>query len=204
MKKIFLLLLLLPLFAQSQTTTIVTPTFRAISPQPSVLDSLFVTWTGGGLYYKFYTDHWLKNNYAPIGAGGYKLNSDTLKQHGYVPQWQLVNQLSLYPTLTYFNANTGTSTQTQINARELLANKQNSLTTDGTGVKYPTVDAVNGGMALLKSNQGNRVIYDRSFFTNLNDFTVSGFTPTTTGNTINFSGGGADWNRSEEHTSELQ
>lgn len=31
---------------------------------------------------------------------------------------------------------------------EKLANKQNSLTTDGTGAKYPTVDAVNEGLAL--------------------------------------------------------
>lgn len=30
-----------------------------------------------------------------------------------------------------------------LSSYELLANKQNSLTTDGTGVKYPTVDAVN-------------------------------------------------------------
>lgn len=29
---------------------------------------------------------------------------------------------------------------------ELLANKQNSLTTDGTGVKYPTVDAINASV----------------------------------------------------------
>lgn len=39
---------------------------------------------------------------------------------------------------------------------ELKTNKQNSLTVDGTGVKYPTVDAVNGG--LLKYNTA---IYDR-------------------------------------------
>lgn len=30
--------------------------------------------------------------------------------------------------------------------KELKSNKQNSLTTDGTGVKFPTVDAVNGGL----------------------------------------------------------
>lgn len=42
---------------------------------------------------------------------------------------------------------------------ELLANKQNSLATDGTGVKYPTVDAVNNGMSELGlqkvTDQGN-------------------------------------------------
>ena len=36
--------------------------------------------------------------------------------------------------------------------KELKANKQNSLTTDGTGTKFPTVDAVNGGLA-LKANK---------------------------------------------------
>lgn len=35
---------------------------------------------------------------------------------------------------------------------ELLANKQNSLATDGTGVRYPTVDAVNSGLSLKQSN----------------------------------------------------
>jgi len=35
---------------------------------------------------------------------------------------------------------------------ELLANKQNSLATDGTGVKYPTVDAVNAGFATKLDN----------------------------------------------------
>ena len=34
---------------------------------------------------------------------------------------------------------------------ENVANKQNSLSVDGTGVKYPTVDAVNTGLA-LKAN----------------------------------------------------
>jgi len=33
---------------------------------------------------------------------------------------------------------------------ELLANKQNSLATDGTGVKYPTVDAINTGLTLYQ------------------------------------------------------
>lgn len=33
--------------------------------------------------------------------------------------------------------------QTTLNTKENTSNKQNSLTTDGTGIKYPTVDAVN-------------------------------------------------------------
>lgn len=36
---------------------------------------------------------------------------------------------------------------------ELLANKQNSLVTDGTGVKYPTVDAVNANVVKLTTDQ---------------------------------------------------
>jgi len=38
-----------------------------------------------------------------------------------------------------------------ITVKENTANKQNSLTTDGTGIKFPTVDAVNTGLT-LKSN----------------------------------------------------
>jgi lysophospholipase L1-like esterase len=36
-----------------------------------------------------------------------------------------------------------TATQTALNLKEDISNKQNSLAVDGTGVKYPTVDAVN-------------------------------------------------------------
>lgn len=35
---------------------------------------------------------------------------------------------------------------------EYTTNKQNSLTTDGTGVKYPTVDAVNSGISSLSTS----------------------------------------------------
>jgi hypothetical protein len=39
-----------------------------------------------------------------------------------------------------------------INGLELQANKQNSLVTDGTGIKYPTVDAVNIGISDVNTN----------------------------------------------------
>lgn len=52
---------------------------------------------------------------------------------------------------------------------ENVANKQNSLTADGTGIKYPTVDAVNTGLA-LKAN-GFLNIPDG---TNVVDFTIDG------------------------------
>lgn len=45
--------------------------------------------------------------------------------------------------------NIGTNTHDQIDTH--IGNKQNSLIVDGTGAKYPTVDAVNGGL-VLKSN----------------------------------------------------
>ena len=41
---------------------------------------------------------------------------------------------------------------------ELIANKQNSLTVDGTGVKYPTVDAVNNLDTNLVHKTGNETI----------------------------------------------
>ena len=40
---------------------------------------------------------------------------------------------------------------------ELQANKQNSLTVDGTGVKYPTVDAVNAGLVDVNTNAVDRI-----------------------------------------------
>jgi len=44
-----------------------------------------------------------------------------------------------------------------ISGLELQANKQNSLTTDGTGIKYPTVDAVNAGILDINTNAIDRV-----------------------------------------------
>ena len=41
---------------------------------------------------------------------------------------------------------------TDISGKEDIANKQNSLAVDGTGIKFPTVDAVNTGLA-LKADQ---------------------------------------------------
>jgi len=73
-----------------------------------------------------------------------------------------------------------------LSGKENTANKQNSLTVDGTGVKFPTVDAVNAGLALkedkiLKDASGGYVGKTlqninfvnvantfTSFFTNLN------------------------------------
>jgi hypothetical protein len=39
-----------------------------------------------------------------------------------------------------------------LSSLEMLANKQNALTADGTGTKYPTVDAVNIALALKQGN----------------------------------------------------
>jgi hypothetical protein len=65
-----------------------------------------------------------------------------------------------------------TATQTALNAKqdtlgftpENTANKQNSLTTDGTGTKYPTIDAVN---SLSMIDRGKRIV---SFFTDFIGF----------------------------------
>jgi len=40
---------------------------------------------------------------------------------------------------------------------EVLTNKQNSLTADGTGLKYPTVDAVNAGIANVNTNAVDKI-----------------------------------------------
>jgi hypothetical protein len=41
---------------------------------------------------------------------------------------------------------------------EATANKQNSLTVDGTATKYPTVDSVNAGLALKANNDPAQII----------------------------------------------
>lgn len=50
-----------------------------------------------------------------------------------------------------------TATQTALNLKENTANKQNSLATDGTGTKYPTVDAVNAGLGTKQNVLTNPV-----------------------------------------------
>ena len=67
--------------------------------------------------------------------------------------------LSLKADKTYVDsqdalkANT-TDVTASLALKENTANKQNSLATDGSGVKFPTVDAVNGGLA-LKANSAD-------------------------------------------------
>ena len=63
--------------------------------------------------------------------------------------------------------------------RELKANKQNNLATDGTGTKFPTVDAVNAefdkhGLVYEYIHSGNRVINISSYDVLTNTFTSAG------------------------------
>jgi hypothetical protein len=60
------------------------------------------------------------------------------------------------------SASNGTSanhlvTKAQLDLKENLSNKQNSLAVDGTGIKFPTVDATNGGL-VLKANLASPVL----------------------------------------------
>jgi hypothetical protein len=67
---------------------------------------------------------------------------------------------------------------------ENTANKQNSLAVDGTGVKFPTVDAVNN---LSMIDRGKRIV---SFFTDFigNSVTLDGLVSLTSGGVISNSG----------------
>lgn len=62
-----------------------------------------------------------------------------------------------------WNASAGVSailnkpTIPSITGLELQSNKQNSLAVDGTGVKYPTVDAVNSGIANINTNAIDKI-----------------------------------------------
>lgn len=61
-----------------------------------------------------------------------------------------------FPSTGNFFSISWSSVKTILNGiYERLINKQNSLAPDGTGVKYPTVDAVNAG---LDTKQGNRIV----------------------------------------------
>ena len=70
------------------------------------------------------------------------------------------------------------------NAKEDSANKQNSLAVDGTGVKFPTVDAVN---SLSMIDRGKGMV---SFFTDFigNSATLDGLVSLTSGGIISNSG----------------
>jgi len=56
----------------------------------------------------------------------------------------------------------------ELNLRELLANKQNSMAYDGTGVKYPTVDAVN-----IQANNIYRAVVATGFLDTTDSFLLS-------------------------------
>jgi len=58
---------------------------------------------------------------------------------------------------------------------ELLANKQNSLTSDGTGTKYGTIDAINSGLALKADATGSTgYIQNTTVVQPLSNFNISG------------------------------
>ncbi|MFZ2432524.1 MAG: hypothetical protein WAW57_15400, partial [Lutibacter sp.] len=56
----------------------------------------------------------------------------------------ILNPVSLSPITTANKL----VTESELTTKEDIANKQNNLTPDGTGIKYPTVDAVNAGLDL--------------------------------------------------------
>lgn len=58
------------------------------------------------------------------------------------------------------NKPVSTATQTALNLKENSANKQNSLAIDGTGVKFPTVDAVNNLSFIDKFKRGIQYFTD--------------------------------------------
>lgn len=58
------------------------------------------------------------------------------------------------------NKPVSSATQTALNLKENSANKQNSLAVDGTGVKFPTVDAVNTQSMIDKGKRMLSFFYD--------------------------------------------
>jgi len=58
------------------------------------------------------------------------------------------------------NKPVSSATQTALNLKENTANKQNSLAVDGTGVKFPTVDAVNNLSIIDKYKRGVQFFTD--------------------------------------------
>ena len=105
----------------------------------------------------------------------------------------------MIPTLkSIFNTNQVTSlinlltknVTTLISGKEDVANKQDSLTPDGTGVKYPTVDAINAATFASESYVTSAVATKQNKFNAAN--TASG----TTSVTINATSGVATFTES--------
>lgn len=57
---------------------------------------------------------------------------------------------------------------------EKTSNKQNDLTVDGIGVKYPTVDAVNGGISAIKKQFEHTFVKESKPRTELSEYIYSG------------------------------
>lgn len=81
----------------------------------------------------------------------------------------LANEKAVLASFSATNANNVANTYAaELALKELKANKQNSLEADGTGMKFPTVDAVNAGIK-AKSN----LLVD---YTHTSNLEISGFT----------------------------
>jgi hypothetical protein len=64
----------------------------------------------------------------------------------------IVNKSDLSSELFYVNRTTDTVKVLGSDV-EIQSNKQDSLAVDGTGTKYPTVDAVNAGLSSLTNTK---------------------------------------------------
>ena len=93
------------------------------------------------------------------------------------PLSRSVNTISMPQATTSVSGYLSSTDFTTFTNKENSANKQNSLVVDGTGTKFPTVDAVNTGISGAVSNvvnlTGNQSINGQKSFIN-NDTTLGG------------------------------
>ncbi len=119
----------------------------------------------------FNTGNWVLQNGGAFVDNGYRLDIQGTTRLGSTTTIQTVPTTSAggYDFLTR-NTGTGVIEKIASGGFELLANKQNSMVIDGTGTKYPTVDAVN-----FQTNYIARAIVATGFLDTTDPFSISRF-----------------------------
>ena len=119
----------------------------------------------------FGTGNWVLQNGGALTDNGYRFDvqGTTRLAQTVTLGTQPTTSVGTYDILTR-NTATGIVEKLVSTTFELIANKQNSMVIDGSGVKYPTVDAVN-----LQTNNIARAIVATGFLDTTDTFAISRF-----------------------------
>jgi hypothetical protein len=119
----------------------------------------------------FTSGNWAFQTGGVLSDAGYKIDvqGTTRLAQTVTLGTQPTTSIGTYDILTR-NTGTGAIEKVVSSTFELLANKQNSMVVDGTGVKYPTVDAVN-----FQTNYIARAVVATGFLDTTDPFSISRF-----------------------------